>query len=290
MNTLRIDRDADGVVTLRLDSNPEKPRGGVVVLDSWLIEQLRRSLEAILAAEPPSGFILESASDRVFVAGADLAEIDALDDRQLHEYLRAGSRAFALIRSLPCPSAAIVHKAALGGGLEVAMHCDAIVGVMPAAGEKPWRLGLVEAGVGLCPGWGGTQMLPARIDPAIAIRATASGETWEAPNAPRGLFESTAPSRDAARTTVLEWIAAQRTRPRRTMPVIDRSNAALVGAALAAVRSSLPATESAAAVAECVDAGVRSGWDAALERERANLVRLRHTPAAREKLAAFLKR
>lgn len=297
MHTLRIERDADGIVTLSLDINPQKPRGGVVVLDAWLIEQIRASLDFILSGVPPTGFILRSASERVFVAGADLAEIDALDDPQLHAYLRAGSHAYGLIRSLPCPSVAVVHKSALGGGLEVAMHCDAMVAVMPGTGEKPWRVGLPEAGLGICPGWGGTQMLPARIDPASAIRATAIGETWEATSTPRGLFQLAVDSRERAVAAAREWIVANRESPaglhekRRTPPrAIDSTNAACIGTALATVRASLPATEAAAAVSECVDTGVRQGWEAALERERFHLVRLRHTTAAREKLDAFLKR
>lgn len=290
MSSLRIDRDRDGVVTLRLDVNPATPRGGVVVLDAWLIEQLRVSLEAILAGDPPTGFILESASERVFVAGADLAEIDALNDEQLHEYLRAGSHSYGLIRALPCPSVAIVHRSALGGGLELAMHCDAIVAVMPAAGEKPWRIGLPEAGLGICPGWGGTQLLPARIDPATAIRAASIGETWEAPKAPKGLFETSAASREAARSVALEWIAGQRRLAHRPLRAIDHTNAAPIGTALVSTRSALPATDAAAAVADCVDVGVKNGWEPALRCEQSHLVRLRRTPAAREKLDAFLKR
>jgi len=286
---LKAVRDAEDVVTLTLDVNPEKPRGGVVVLDSWLIEQIRLSLDAILAGPAPSGFILASASARVFVAGADLAEIDALDDDGLHAYLRAGSHAFGLIRALACPSVAVVHKSALGGGLELAMHCDALVGVL-TAGEKPWRLGLPEAGLGICPGWGGTQMLPARVDPAPAIRATAAGETWEATAAPRGLFETTADSLERAHAIARDWLAGQKGFAHRPLRAIDHSNSAAIGQALVAVRPSLPDTDAARAVAECVAIGVQNGFDAALERERADLVRLRHTPAAREKLAAFLKR
>jgi len=290
MNALRIDRDKDGIVTLWLDVNPKKPRGGVVVLDAWLIERIRVSLEVILAGDAPRGFILASASERVFVAGADLAEIDALDDGQLHQYLRAGSHAFGLIRRMPCPSVALVHKAALGGGLEVAMHCDALIGVMPATGEKPWRIGLPEAGLGICPGWGGTQMLPARVDPVVAILATAAGQTWEASASPDGLFEATAESRERALVLAREWLEAQQPFPRRPLRAVDHSNAASIGAALVKARATLPGTEAAAAVAECVEIGVQNGFDAALDRERFHLVRLRHTPAAREKLAAFLKR
>ncbi|MEY5032899.1 MAG: hypothetical protein RL354_1930, partial [Planctomycetota bacterium] len=116
----------DGVHVMFLQPNPEKPRGGVVVLDAWLIGEIKAALTRI-AAEKPKGFVLASASTRVFVAGADLAEIDALDDAGLDAYLRSGAEAFALIPALGCPSAAAIHGAALGGGLEIAMHCDALV-------------------------------------------------------------------------------------------------------------------------------------------------------------------
>ena len=72
----------DGVHVMFLQPNPEKPRGGVVVLDAWLIGEIKAALTRI-AAEKPKGFVLASASTRVFVAGADLAEIDALDDAGL---------------------------------------------------------------------------------------------------------------------------------------------------------------------------------------------------------------
>ena len=152
---LPVDTLPSGIVTVTLTPNPAKPRGGVVVLDSWLIGEISATMREV-AQRAPRGVILRSASERVFVAGADLAEIDALDDAALDAYLRAGSEAFSWFNKVPCPTVALVHRTALGGGLELAMHCDAIVAVMPAAGEKPWMIGLPECGLAICPGWGGT--------------------------------------------------------------------------------------------------------------------------------------
>ena len=129
---LPVETRPDGVVVLHLVPNPSKPRGGVVVLDRWLIDSIDACLRHI-ATLRPKGFVLVSDSERVFVAGADLAEIDALDNPSLHAYLQAGSVAFRRITSLPCPTACVMHKAALGGGLELAMHCEALFGVTPAA-------------------------------------------------------------------------------------------------------------------------------------------------------------
>ena len=287
---LPVERRPDGIVVLHLTPNPTKPRGGVVVLDAWLIAAIDDALRRIEAMRP-TGMLLVSDSERVFVAGADLAEIDALDDSALHAYLRAGSAAFRRISSLPCPSACVIHKAALGGGLELAMHCDALFGVMPAEGDKGWKIGLPECGLNICPGWGGTVLLPARIEPAAAIAATMHGAPFDANKPPRGLFEATASTTTAATDAAIAWLLANPRQAGRTAPrnacdagVIDQTRAAIPF-----VRPQA-ATAAAIAVLDAVQAGLSGGFDAAVEREQIHLVDLRHTPEARAKLDAFLKR
>ena len=301
---LRTDRDSDGIVTLWLDPNPAKPRGGVVVLDAWLIGAIADACAAI-AHEGCTGLVLASSSARVFVAGADLAEIDALDDAGLHAYLERGAAAFAAIPALGVPSVAVIHKAALGGGLELAMHCDALVGTLPAEGEKPWLVGLPECGLCICPGWGGTQMLPARIDPVTAITATMTGAPWKCADVPAGLFATVLPVGSTQAQLIDEakrWIRAERAAtgagatgaaegfraqhaPRRT---IHPADSARLHAAVAAAGAAQPATTHGAAILDCVRIGYTTGWDAAVAAERAHLVHLRHTPEARAKLSAFL--
>lgn len=311
---LRTERDPDGVVTLWLEPNPQKPRGGVVVLDAWLIEAIAQACAAI-AREGCTGFVLASSSTRVFVAGADLAEIDALDDDALHAYLLRGAQAFAAIPALGVPTAAVVHKAALGGGLELAMHCDALVGTLPGEGEKPWLVGLPECGLSICPGWGGTQLLPARIDPLTAITATANGTPWKCTDVPAGLFDVMAPAGSSQEVLVEEarrWVRAQGAggsapagaagvatataaragagslaAPRRA---ISPADAARIAPALQQARTAVLASAHAHACFDCVEQGITHGWERAVAAERAHLVRLRHTPEARAKLQAFLSR
>ncbi len=170
MKPLDIETDANGVVTVWLEQ-PERP---VVVLDRSLIERIDATLD-LLQAEM-AGFVLASRCSRVFVAGADLVEIDGLSDSELDEYLTLGQRVYGRIADLPCTTVAAVTGATLGGGLEIAMHCDELVGLEPAADAKPYLVGLPEAGLGLCPGWGGANMLPARIEAETAIELTASGK------------------------------------------------------------------------------------------------------------------
>jgi enoyl-CoA hydratase/carnithine racemase len=304
-NPLRIDRDADGIVTLWLEPNPAKPRGGVVVLDAWLIGAISAAC-AQVAREGCTGLVLASASTRVFVAGADLAEIDALDDEALHTYLQHGSAAFAAIPALGVPSVAVIHKAALGGGLELAMHCDALIGTLPAEGEKPWMVGLPECGLCICPGWGGTQMLPARIDPKAAMVATANGAPWKCMDVPAGLFTQVLPAGSTQAQMVDEakrWIHAQRATgangagsagkhapSRAPKHAISPVDAARMEPALASARAAVPASPHADACFDCVHVGYTRGWVAAVAAEQAHLVRLRHTPEARAKLTAFLSK
>lgn len=292
---LPIDRSDDGIVTLRLIPNPARPRGGVVVLDGWLLDAIDEGMDRIEAEAAPTGFILASDSERVFVAGADLAEIDALDDEALMTYLERGAAVYQRIADLPCPTVAAVNGACLGGGLEIAMHCDVIIASVVAPDDKPWRIGLPEAGLGLCPGWGGTQMLPARIDPTLAIPATCAGTTFKATEVPPGLVELMVPRRDI-RDAAAEWIrdhtGAHTDRAARNgdPTAIQDSNRAAVSTALEAVRADLPDTDATRAVIECLETGLQNGWKAAIAAERRLLTGLRHTPAARERLEAFLAR
>lgn len=260
------------------------------MLDAWLIAAIDEALRSVDAARP-KGFLLVSDSDRVFVAGADLAEIDALDDTALHAYLRAGSAAFRRISSLPCPSACVIHRAALGGGLELAMHCDALFGVTPAAGDKGWKVGLPECGLHICPGWGGTVLLPARIEPVAAIAATMHGAPFDATRPPNGLFEAVAADAATATEAAIAWLHANPRTAGRTAPR-NACDGAVLERTRAAIPFARPQAASAAAIAvlDAVQAGLRDGFDAAVEREQLHLVDLRHTPEARAKLDAFLKR
>ncbi len=243
-----------------------------------------------------AGLVVASASDRVFVAGADLRSIAEWDDEQLDRYLAFGARVFGMISNLPFPTVAAINGAALGGGLELAMHCDGLVAA-PSAGGKPYQVGLPEAGLGLCPGWGGTNLLPARIAPLDAIARTASGRTMgfdEAVGA--GLFDAVAPAPGelmaAARAWLVQRIKGGMPRrdgaPLRWIGRTDRAPAVLE--ALDSGRLELPGTEAGLAVRDAVNTGLTRGWNAALETERRHLVRLRHTPEARRALEAFFAR
>jgi len=287
---LKLERDDQGIATLTLVPNPTNERGGVVVLDDWLLDQIHLAMDMVEAGPQPTGFILASDS-RVFVAGADLAEIDSKDDPTLFSYLEKGSAAFLRITNLDCTSVAVIGGSALGGGLEIAMHCDGLIGVDTPEGEKPYLVGLPEAGLGLCPGWGGTQMLPARIPPPDAIRATASGHVFKSNELPSNLFDVLVSDPADLNQAARDWIKLHpRTRRWDVPRCIDDMSSDVFVVALDELDPELPDTDSARAVVECIRSGVSSGFKAALETEQRLLVSLRHTDAAREKLQAFFAR
>lgn len=279
-----------GIAVVRL----EQAGSPMVVLDEPLIQRI----EATLLALPSSaaGFVLASASPRVFIAGADLKSIQALADAELDRYLAYGQRVFGMVSALPFPTAAAINGAALGGGLEIAMHCDGLVAA-PSASGKPYPIGLPEAGLSICPGWGGTNLLPARIDPTDAIARTAAGKPMAFDEAcAAGMFDAIAPSAELLIETCKNWIVSQvgRGTPSRDgAPSRWNGRAATrerVAAALPAVRDALPHTEPARVVLDAVNAGLDRGWQAALEVERRELVRLRSTPAGRAAIEAFFEK
>lgn len=283
--------DNDRVATVRL----EQPGRPVIVLDHALIRALDRTLQSV----PPdiAGLIVASASERAFIAGADLNAILDLDDDALLRYLEYAAGVFARLSNFPFPTAAAINGAALGGGLELAMHCDGLIAA-PSPTGKPYPVGLPEAGLAICPGWGGTNLLPARMaDAADAIRRTAEGRPLTFDQAASaGVFDAVAASPGELIQTAARWLQSPGARAGATRSNRDGAPARWNGRmgraprvleALDQVRPELPKTAAGAAVADCVNIGLTQGWAAAIAAERRHLVRLRHTPEARGAITAF---
>lgn len=301
-NLLPIEREESGafagIVTIRLDQSPSP----MVVLDHALIRRIEATLVQVRRTAP-AGLILASASTRVFVAGADLKTIQSpqtpgssgLDDAALDKYLAYGQRVFGMLCDFSCSTVAAINGAALGGGLEIAMHCDGLIAA-PSESGKPYPVGLPEAGLSICPGWGGTNLLPARMDAAEAIRRTCSGKPMSFDEAVEAhVFDRVANAPDDLLTVAKQWIMDHRGKT----PGRDGAPSRWIGrpqfkaraaAALDAVRHEVPANDSARACIEAVRAGLASGWQAALDLERAALVRLRNTEAGKSAIAAFFER
>ncbi|GGM27103.1 MULTISPECIES: 3-hydroxyacyl-CoA dehydrogenase NAD-binding domain-containing protein [Micromonospora] len=118
------------------------------------LASLDEAISAALAADP--AFVAITGKPYIFSVGADLVGLPALADRdQALEIGRLGHRIFARLRDSPVPTFAFVNGAAMGGGLELALHCH-----YRTLSGGATALALPEVFLGLVPGWGGTQLLP----------------------------------------------------------------------------------------------------------------------------------
>jgi len=101
----------------------------------------------------------------VFGVGADLTEFPQMSTPELARLAaRAGHDAFAAIRDLPYPTLAAINGAALGGGLEIALHCD-----FRTLARSVRHIGFPEVFLGIVPAWGGTQLAPRLVGAAAAV-------------------------------------------------------------------------------------------------------------------------
>ncbi|MDX1399175.1 MAG: enoyl-CoA hydratase/isomerase family protein, partial [Oceanospirillum sp.] len=116
-----------------------------------LLDELETALDC---AVRDNKALLIASSGAVFAAGADLKEFMQLREAGgLERYIRRGQQLFQRIEASPVPVVAAVAGKALGGGVELLMHCHHV----QLAAEA--QLGLVEAQVGIVPGWGGCKKL-----------------------------------------------------------------------------------------------------------------------------------
>ncbi|MFC7527219.1 3-hydroxyacyl-CoA dehydrogenase NAD-binding domain-containing protein [Actinoplanes sp. GCM10030250] len=144
-----LDKPA-ALITLDNGFDHKKPNsfgpGGLTSLDEAITK----------ATEAGPSFIAVTGKPYIFCVGADITGMPLIKDREQAVELGAlGHRVFARLKNSEIPTFAFVNGAALGGGLEVALHCHYRTVSTGAA-----ALGLPEVAIGLVPGWGGSQLLP----------------------------------------------------------------------------------------------------------------------------------
>jgi 3-hydroxyacyl-CoA dehydrogenase/enoyl-CoA hydratase/carnithine racemase len=161
---LRVPGLVGEIALITLDNGHDHTRpstfgpGGLASLDA--------ALDEIAAHTPAPAAIAVTGKPFVFAVGADLSgvpSITSVDDAR--EIAETGHRVFRRLRDSTVPTFAFVNGAALGGGLELALHCHHRTIATTAVVAFP------EAFLGLVPGWGGTQLLPdlIGIDPAVTV-------------------------------------------------------------------------------------------------------------------------
>ncbi|MBU9710947.1 enoyl-CoA hydratase [Evansella tamaricis] len=140
-------------------------------LSQAMIQEIETAFDQ-LKEETTVKVILLHGEGRFFAAGADIKEFTKVDKKEtFQEMSRKGQEVFSKIEAFPKPVIAVIHGAALGGGLELAMACH-IRFVSTDA-----KLGLPELQLGLIPGFAGTQRLPKLVGKAKATELLLSSDT-----------------------------------------------------------------------------------------------------------------
>lgn len=156
----RVDLQRHGVVAeLRLD-NPAK----LNAFTTEMLQQLAGFCDELERCDDVRLVVITAAGERAFCAGADITAWDALSPAAFaRHWVRDGHRIFDRLARLSKPTVAAISGHAFGGGLELAAACDMRI-IAPQA-----TLALPEAGVGIVPGWSGTQRL-ARLLPEPILK------------------------------------------------------------------------------------------------------------------------
>ncbi len=121
-------------------------------LNSQVLKELDEAFSAV-DLETTRCLILTGAGEKSFVAGADIGEMSTLTKAEGEAFGKAGNDVFRKIETFPIPVIAAINGFALGGGCEIAMSCDIRICSDNAVFGQP------EVGLGITPGFGGTQRL-----------------------------------------------------------------------------------------------------------------------------------
>ena len=122
-------------------------------LSSQVLADLNEVLDQVEKSEEISVVIVTGAGEKAFVAGADIKEMDLMSPIQAFEYMTFANDTFTRLSDLRQPTIAVLNGYALGGGMELALSTDIRIGF-----EKT-VVGFPEVGLGIIPGFAGTQRM-----------------------------------------------------------------------------------------------------------------------------------
>ena len=145
-------------------------------LNSQVLEELEAVFDSINTDEVRA-VVLTGAGEKAFVAGADIGEMSTLSVAEGEAFGKHGNDIFRKIETFPVPVIAAVNGFALGGGNELAMSCDIRIASENAVFGHP------ETGLGITPGFGGTQRLARLINPGKAKELIFTAANIKAPKA-----------------------------------------------------------------------------------------------------------
>lgn len=178
-----IDKNKIATLSFNLQDRP------INVLNSQTMLQLNQFLNEIKSNSEILGLVFKSTKKDIFIAGADIHEINNLKSKEeAQEKLAFGHQIMTKIEQLSIPTIAAVKGACLGGGLELALACDEIV----CSNDSKTILGQPEINLGIIPGFGGTIRLPKKIGLQKAMNLILTGKPVNAKQAQKmGLVAKT---------------------------------------------------------------------------------------------------
>ena len=181
-----IKYEEDGMISILTINRPK----ALNALNSKVLEELDKTLETIDTSKIRA-IIITGEGDKSFVAGADIAEMSSLSKKEAQAFSKKGNDVFRKIETFPIPVIAAVNGFALGGGCEISMSCDIRICSDNAIFGQP------EVGLGITPGFGGTQRLARLIGMGMAKQMIYTGQNIKAQEALRiGLVNAVYPQKE----------------------------------------------------------------------------------------------
>ena len=168
-NGIDFSIDRSGVANLIFDLPDEK----INKLSKNVLEELERAINVIDGNKAIRVLLISSHKKDIFIAGADINEIRSIiDEKDAREKVSRGQEILNKLAKIEIPTIAVIKGACLGGGLELALACRYRVAVL----NHKTQLGLPEVNLGIIPGFGGTQRLPALVGLEESLKIILSGK------------------------------------------------------------------------------------------------------------------
>ena len=186
LETEFIKYEEEGEISILTINRPK----ALNALNSQVLEELDKTLDAI-DTNKIRALIVTGSGEKSFVAGADIAEMSTLTKAEGEKFSKKGNDVFRKLETFPIPVIAAINGFALGGGCELSMSCDIRICSENAIFGQP------EVGLGIIPGFGGTQRLARLIGMGMAKEMIFTAQNIKAEQALRiGLVNAIYPQNE----------------------------------------------------------------------------------------------
>lgn len=178
-----INYEVEGEIAVLTINRPK----ALNALNSAVLDEIDEAISAV-DLDAVRALIITGAGEKSFVAGADIGEMSTLTKEEGEAFGKKGNDVFRKIETLPIPVIAAINGFALGGGCEISMACDIRICSENAVFGQP------EVGLGITPGFGGTQRLARIVGIGMAKQLIFTGKNIKADEALRiGLVNAVYP-------------------------------------------------------------------------------------------------